>query len=164
MTQKSSRPDHPIRTANKPLVTENSLPPASTHGEDPVRSVTADPTTCKNSLDGLLEIAPRHNLTGLSDGVQAAYAYAPEVWMALAEATIRNLAATGKVFTVDDLRRRGVPDPDIHQRWASVFAVMKHRGVITLAGVGLHRTPGGEQIGIRQWKGAGIGGPKHGRG
>lgn len=108
-----------------------------------------------DSLETLIKINDTASLAGLSDGVQAAYVFSPEAWLAGAESALSGLASTGEPFTVDDLRRAGVEDPDIPQRWGSLFAVGQNRGAIELVGLLLHRTSAGASIGIRQWRGTG---------
>lgn len=109
-----------------------------------------------DSLEKLLKLDAAPSLQGLPDGVQAAYAFTPEDWRADCERVIQELAATGQVFTVDALRRRGVGEPDKHVRWGSVFAAMKNRKLIEQTGVQLHQTAGGGVSAIREWRGVEV--------
>ena len=106
-----------------------------------------------DSLETLLKLNDADSLAGLSDGVQASYMFSPDEWRTEAETAAQALAATGDTFTVDDLRRAGVADPDIPQRWGSLFAAMQNARVLRLAGLSIHRTTGGASIPIRQWQG-----------
>ncbi|MEC3853463.1 hypothetical protein [Paenarthrobacter ureafaciens] len=90
----------------------------------------------------------------MSDGVQAAHVFSPDAWRADAVAAVHTLAASGRVFTVDHLRRAGIPDPDKPQRWGALFAVMRNSGVIECAGMQEHRIKAGDSQLIRQWRGS----------
>ncbi|ALE07246.1 hypothetical protein AL755_20115 [Arthrobacter sp. ERGS1:01] len=87
------------------------------------------------------------------DGVQAAHAFCPEDWRVDAEAVVLELAQSGRVFTVDDVRRAGIPDPDIPQRWGALIAVMSNAGLITVVGAQEHRIKTGTKQLVRQWCG-----------
>lgn len=113
----------------------------------------ASGTTDGDSLETLLKLDASSSLQGLSDGVQAAYAFSPEEWLADCERVIHELAATGQVFTVDSLRRHGIEEPDKHVRWGSLFAAMRNRGVIEQVGVHLHQAARGGISAIREWRG-----------
>jgi hypothetical protein len=121
----------------------------------PDKEIPISGRTDGDSLEALIKVNDTDSLTGLSDGVQAAYVFSPEIWIAKAETVLAALAATGEPFTVDDLRRAGIEDPDIPQRWGALFAVAQNRGTIVLVGLLLHRTTGGASTGIRQWRGTG---------
>lgn len=69
---------------------------------------------------------------GLSGGVLAGYEHAPQEWRDAAVAALLECVAEGEPFTVDDLRRRGVPEPDKPQRWGSLFAYGVNRKLIQL--------------------------------
>ena len=107
-----------------------------------------------DSLDDLLKLS--NALPGLPDGLQAAYAYSDEEWRDKATAVARKLAQAGEPFTVDDLRRHGVPDPTKHQHWGSLIAGLSYAKIIELHGLALHRSPGGAVEAVRVW----IGGPE----
>lgn len=117
------------------------------------KEVPASGVTDGDSLEKLLKLDAKSSLQGLTDGVQAAYAFAAEPWLADCERVIRELAATGQAFTVDSLRHHGVEEPDKHVRWGSVFAAMRKRGVIEQVGVHLHQAAGGGVSAIREWRG-----------
>ena len=106
-----------------------------------------------DALSELLKIGSSSTLTGLSDSVQAAFEYADRDWKALAVETARSLASVGEPFTVDDLRRMGVPEPDKPQRWGSLFAALRAQGVVALYSLTLHRTQSGECRSLRVWIG-----------
>lgn len=106
-----------------------------------------------DSLEKLLKINDANSLAGLSDGVQAAYVFAPDEWREEALAVAVALASTGYPFTVDDLRRRGIAEPDKPQRWGSLIAVLKNQGKVRLHSVTLHQIPKGPIQGIRVWVG-----------
>lgn len=72
------------------------------------------------------------DLAGLSEGVRAGYAGAPAEWVETAEAALLECVADGEPFTVQDLRRRGVPDPDDPRRWGCVIAAARRRGWVQL--------------------------------
>ena len=122
----------------------------TTHKEVPA---SAD----RDSLNNLLKLDSESIVTGLPDGIQAAYTFAPEEWRAECEHVIRELAQTGQPFTVDSLRRHGVQEPDKPVRWGSVFASMKKRGVIEQTGVHLHQAAAGGISAIREWRGTATG-------
>lgn len=65
---------------------------------------------------------------GLSDGVLASLEATPEEWMGQAVQELAECVRGGRPFSVDDLRARGVPDPDKPQRWGSVMAYAVNRG------------------------------------
>lgn len=104
-------------------------------------------------LNELLRLSNTPSVTGLPDGLQAAYVFAPEDWKASALAAMHQLAADAVEFSIDDVRRRGVEEPDKPQRWGSLFAVMKNEGVIELVGLQQHRTPKGDGNLVRRWRG-----------
>lgn len=106
------------------------------------------------SVSDRLKLDSTSNLSGLSEGVQTAYVFTADAWRADAEKVLHKLAHSGDVFTVDDLRRSGVHDPDKPQRWGSLFAIMRRRGTIELAGLELHKIAAGEVQAIRQWRGS----------
>jgi hypothetical protein len=111
----------------------------------------------RDSLNNLLKLDSEHIVSGLPDGIQAAYTFAPEVWRADCERVIHELAQTGRPFTVDSLRRHGVQEPDKPVRWGSMFATMKKRGVIEQVGVHLHQAAAGGISAIREWRGVAAG-------
>lgn len=104
-------------------------------------------------LDELLKLRDTPILTGLSDGVQAAHVFAPDAWKEAALAAARHLAGTGLEFSIDDIRRLGIEEPDVPQRWGSLFAVMKKDGIIQRVGLQEHRTPKGDGNLVRRWRG-----------
>lgn len=104
-------------------------------------------------LSELLKLSDTPSVTGLSDGLQAAYVFAPDAWKAAALAVLRDLASAGDDFSIDDLRRHGIGEPDKPQRWGSLFAVMKNYGLIQLVGLQQHRTPKGDGNLVRRWRG-----------
>ena len=106
-----------------------------------------------DALSSLLKIDFDPTLTVLSDGVQAAYEGSDRAWLGAAEGVASSLAATGAPFTVDDIRRYGLGEPDKPQRWGSLFAALQARGTIRLHGLTLHRTQGGESKSLRVWIG-----------
>ncbi len=110
----------------------------------------------QDSLNALLKLDSEAILTGLPDGIQAAYTFSPEDWRADCERVILELAATGRTFTVDTLRQRGVLEPDKHVRWGSVFSIMRKRKAIEQVGVHLHQTAGGGTSAMREWRGAPV--------
>lgn len=95
-------------------------------------------------------------LKGLSDGLQAARAYTDERWSDHATRVARQLAQAGHPFTVDDLKRHGVPDPEKHHQWGALMAGLAKQHIIELHGLALHRTRGGNISAVRQW----IAGPQ----
>lgn len=107
----------------------------------------------QDSLNNLLKLDSELIVTGLPDGIQAAYVFCPEEWRAACERVIHEMAETGQVFTVDSLRRHGVEEPDKSVRWGSVFAAMRKRGVIEQTGVHLHQAARGGISAIREWRG-----------
>lgn len=115
------------------------------------KEVPASPD--RDSLNNLLKLDADLILAGLPDGIQAAYTFAPEKWRAYCERVIYELAETGEPFTVDSLRRYGVPEPDKTVRWGSIFATMSKRGLIEVVGVHLHQAAGGGISAIREWRG-----------
>lgn len=106
-----------------------------------------------DTLGRLLRIDDATALPGHSDGLQAAHAFSPDEWRADATRVITELAQAGRPFTIDDVRRNGVQDPDKQQRWGSIIAALKATDVIRLHSVTLHRQPSGDQAGIRVWVG-----------
>ncbi|MCX2747171.1 hypothetical protein OOZ51_04995 [Arthrobacter sp. MI7-26] len=118
-----------------------------------IKEVPASGVTDGDSIEKLLKLDAGSSLQGLPDGVQAAYAFAPEDWRADCERLIHELAATGQVFTVDSLRRHGIEEPDKAVRWGSIFAAMRKRGVIEQTGVHLHQAARGGISAIREWRG-----------
>ena len=106
-----------------------------------------------DSLERLLKINDAVSLTGLSDGVQAAYAFSAEEWRDAARAVAIGLAQEGEPFTVDDLRRRGIPDPSKPQYWGSMIAVLKNEGLVRLHSLTLHQIRKGDTQSIRVWVG-----------
>ncbi|ASN38840.1 hypothetical protein CGQ24_07335 [Arthrobacter sp. 7749] len=106
-----------------------------------------------DTLARLLRIDDETALPGHSDGIQAAYAFSPEEWRADATRVATALARDGHPWTIDDLRGRGVQEPDRPQRWGSLVAALKAAGVIRLHSVTLHRPPSGDLSGIRVWVG-----------
>ena len=71
---------------------------------------------------------------GLSDGVLASLEATPEEWMGQAVQELAGCVAQGVPFTVDDLRARGVSDPDKPQRWGSLMAYGVTRGWVRMVG------------------------------
>lgn len=118
------------------------------------KRIPASLATGGDSLEQLLRTTDADSLAGLSDGVQAAHVFSPDAWRVDAEAALHELAASGDVFTIDDLRRAGIPDPDKPQRWGALFAVMRNVGVIECAGAQEHRIKAGDAQLIRQWRGS----------
>lgn len=110
-------------------------------------------TDNNDTLGRLLRIDEATALPGHSDGLQAAYAFSPEQWRTDATRVAKQLAQDGHPFTIDDLRDRGVQEPDIGQRWGSLMAALKAADIIRLHSVTLHRQPSGDQAGIRVWVG-----------
>lgn len=53
---------------------------------------------------------------------------------------VKALAATGRSFSVDDIRRLGVPDPDSHQRWGALLAAGMRTGLIEATGATISAT------------------------
>lgn len=109
--------------------------------------MSADPIDKLYRLDGVLQ--------GRPDGLQASYEYSDDEWRTQAEQVAYKLAQAGAPFTVDDLRKHGVPDPDKPQRWGSLIAALATLKVIELEGLALHRSPGGAIEAVRVW----VGGP-----
>lgn len=88
---------------------------------------------------------------------QAAYFSNANAWRIHAEAELRVPAIRSEPFAVDNLRLSGAPDPDKPQRWGSLFAVMRRRGIIE-AGLYLPRiaasdVPGQHAVArlLRRW-------------
>jgi len=106
-----------------------------------------------DSLERLFKINDAASLTGLSDGVQAAYAFSAEEWRENARAIAISLAQAGEPFTVDDLRRHGVTEPEKPQHWGSLIAVLKNEGLVELHSLMLHQIRKGDIQGIRVWIG-----------
>ena len=90
---------------------------------------------------------------GLSVGVQGAHEGADHDWRATAWHVLRDLAQGGDTFTVDTLRRHGVPDPRKHQHWGAVFAVASKLNLIDNAGFTSHAQPKGAVTPLRVWRG-----------
>lgn len=118
------------------------------------RKIPASLATGGDSIEQLLKTNDADSLSGLSDGVQAAHVFSPDEWRVHAEAAIHELAASGRIFTVDHLRRAGIPDPDKPQRLGALLAVMRNVGVIECAGAQVHRIKAGDAQLIRQWRGS----------
>ena len=106
-----------------------------------------------DSLEKLFKINDGTILAGLSDGMQAGFVFCSEAWRDQARATALSLAQAGVPFTVDDLRRGGVDEPDRPQRWGSIFATMKNQGLISLHSLTLHQIRQGDTQSIRVWVG-----------
>ena len=104
-----------------------------------------------DSIDKLYRLDNR--LQGRADGLQAAYAYSDEEWRTQAEQVAYKLAQAGEPFTVDDLRKHGVPSPRKPQHWGSLIAALAASKVIELHGLALHRAPGGAIEAVRVWTG-----------
>lgn len=92
-------------------------------------------------------------LAGRADGIQAAWHFTPEEWRSRAWDVLADLAASGRPFTVDDLRAAGVQAPDKHQRWGALMAQARHRGLITVSGHGERTAPNGAGVAGRWWIG-----------
>lgn len=110
-----------------------------------------------DSLGRLLRIDDDSSLPEHSDGLQAAFAFSADEWRTDAIQVATELAKTGEPFTIDDLRRNGVPDPDKPQRWGSLIAALKAIDVIRFHSLTLHRQPSGDQVGLRVWVGTTAG-------
>lgn len=117
------------------------------------KEVPACMDTGGDSVDRLYKIDSSASLTGLSDGVQAAYVFASDAWKEAALAAAHHLAEAGEEFSIDDIRRLGIEEPDKPQRWGSLLAVMKNDGVIERVGLQEHRTPKGDGNLVRLWRG-----------
>lgn len=91
------------------------------------------------------------DIPGLSGGVIAAYGHAPEEWRAAAETALLDCIAAGEPFDVDDIRARGVGDPDKQQRWAALFAFARNRGWIELEALTIRRPAKGDARPARVW-------------
>lgn len=104
-------------------------------------------------LSELLKLGDAPSVTGLSDGLQAAYVFASDVWKDAALAAVYELAAAGRDFSIDDVRHLGVQEPDKPQRWGSLLAVAKNDGLIERVGLQEHRTPKGDGNLVRLWRG-----------
>lgn len=58
----------------------------------------------------------------------------PEVpWKVRALGIVEDLAESGVTFTADTLRERGLPEPEHHNQWGSVFGTASRRGIIAKA-------------------------------
>ncbi|MGX5357680.1 hypothetical protein ACWCOM_04970 [Kocuria sp. KH4] len=90
---------------------------------------------------------------GLPDGIAAAHTYSPEEWRATAWQALREFAQGGETFTVDALRRHGVPDPEVHQHMGAMFAVARNLGLLELVGFTSHAQPNRAVAPLRVWKG-----------
>lgn len=55
-------------------------------------------------------------------------------WRDCAERALGWLAEAGYDFTAYDLTELGVPDPDVPNRWGSLFSAAHHRGLIEPVG------------------------------
>lgn len=121
-----------------------SLPQASSGSQQ--TAPAADTTAQVYGLDD--------TLAGRPDGLQAAWHFAPEEWRSHALQVLSDLAASGRPFTVDDLRAAGVQDPDKHQRWGALMAQARHRGLINLVGHGERTAPNGAGVVGRWWIGS----------
>lgn len=110
--------------------------------------MTTDP------IDRLLKIDAQSSLPGHADGLQASLAYSPEDWLRQATVTAKKLAQTGQPFTVDTIRREGVPDPDIPNRWGSLIASLAQTRVIEFHGLEIHTPKRGGPVPVRVWIGA----------
>lgn len=108
--------------------------------------------TPTDDLERLQRIDAASILPGAPDGVQAAYAYTDETWRDDALAVATALAATGLPFTVETLRRHGVPDPTHPNEWGSLVAAIRHRGIARMLGWISTRDRHGERA-IRVWVG-----------
>ena len=108
-----------------------------------------------DSLDQLLKLDPASSLPGYSDGLQAAYAYAPDEWREQGLALARYLAGTGEPFTVADLQRLGLPEPEKPEQWGALVAAMRNRKIAEHIGWTEHTTAKGKKHGVRIWQGTG---------
>ena len=104
----------------------------------------------------LLKLRNKPTLTGLSDGVHAGHVFSPDGWKEAALAAASGLANTGAEFSIDDIRRRGIEEPDKPQRWGNLLAVMKNYGLIERVGLQEHRTPKGDGNVVRRWRGTAL--------
>lgn len=105
------------------------------------------------SVDQLLKVDRATSLTGYSDGLQAAYAYTADEWREHALQLATSLASTGRPFTVSDLRRLGLPEPEKPQQWGSLIAAIKHHRIAEHVGWAPSTTSRGEERGVRVWQG-----------
>ncbi|GAB3621791.1 hypothetical protein GCM10027417_30530 [Glutamicibacter endophyticus] len=105
-------------------------------------------------IENLLKLSD--TMQGLPDGPQAGFEYADADWRDIATRAARELGRTEHPFTVDSLRRWGVPDPDKPERWGALFAGLARQKIIQFHGLALHRGPGGRVSAIRVW----VGGPE----
>ncbi|GAB3621138.1 hypothetical protein GCM10027417_23990 [Glutamicibacter endophyticus] len=111
------------------------------------------PQPAGDALGQLLKLDPATSLTGYSDGLQAAYAYTPDEWREHALRLATSLASTGQPFTVSDLRRLGLPEPEKPQQWGSLIAAIKHQRIAKQVGWAPSLTARGEERGVRVWQG-----------
>lgn len=118
------------------------------------KKIPASGQTGRDSIETIFKLNDDPTLAGVSDAVKAAYAFAPEERAIQAQRALYRLAYRGHPFTVDDIRRAGVPEPDIQQRWGSIFAVARNLGFLEPAGFTEHYTPGGAAMPLRVWRGA----------
>lgn len=103
------------------------------------RKAPASGSARGDSLEDLLKIGDNYTVAGLSDSVNASYAYTPDEWLTLAEDGLKHLMATGVPFSQIDLKPL-VPEPDKPQRWGSFWAAARAMKLIEAIGWTEHRT------------------------
>lgn len=108
--------------------------------------MSADP------IERLLRIDDQSHLPGVPRGIQAAFANMPETWREQGLKLARELADTGRMFTVEDLRRRGLPEPEHPNYWGSLAAGIQRRKIATCTGWTSHHDRKGTERPIRIWQ------------
>ena len=81
--------------------------------------------------------------------------HAPRPWRDEAEEILQRFVATGRVFTSDNLREAGLPDPTDGEpnRWGALIQSAMRRGLIEQVGVTRSTRRGRHGARIGQWKG-----------
>lgn len=74
-------------------------------------------------------------------------------WTSCADRALRDLARSGRPFSVDDLRDAGVPDPRHSPAWGALFRSRALAGLIEPAGFTVSRTPSRRAAVVRLWIG-----------
>lgn len=74
-------------------------------------------------------------------------------WRDGVDRAIQNLAETGRVFDVDDVRAQGVGEPDHHNRWGAAFYAASRLGIIRVVDVAPSARPSRHHGLRRRWTG-----------
>ena len=85
---------------------------------------------------------------------QARVAFSEPSWQDKAAAAIKRLAATGQVFTVDDLRAELAEEPKSPNSYGTAFTIAEKKGVICVAGMGHSKRPEAKGRRVIRWSAA----------